>query len=319
MKNVCPSNDLKASFLVGPTATGKTVVAQWIAENYFFDILSADAMMVYRDMDIGTAKPDKTFRKKVHYWGLDMVAPQDYFSAGMYRAHALAAIRQAVSCGRRVIVTGGTGLYLKSLTHGLARLPEKNAAVRRKADELMKREGIGALQKWARTEAALLYENLADKTNPRRLVRIIETARCPGVGEGQSWRRIGKGPRVAGLLMPMQQIYDRIKLRVVAMYSGGLLNEVKRLLQEQFEAAPTAAKAIGYAEAIGFLRGKCSLPEAMEETTRRTRQLAKRQMTWFRHQTNVEWIMIDSAMTTEQVARLVMECWEKIGPTPIIE
>ncbi|MDO9541183.1 MAG: tRNA (adenosine(37)-N6)-dimethylallyltransferase MiaA [Kiritimatiellia bacterium] len=322
MENICPRPDLKAFFLVGPTATGKTSVSQQLAEHYSYDILSADAMMVYRDMDIGTAKPGQAFRAKVCYWGLDLVSARAHFSVGMYREHALAAIREATSAGRQIIVAGGTGLYIKSLTHGLSRLPAENMAVRIKAEKLMEQDGIGALREWAKAQFPAAYESVADKTNPRRLIRAIEIAGFSAEREKNTWLRIGKGPKIAGLLMPMAQLYERIQERVRTMYADGLLDEVERLLTQGFSAgggeiSPTAGKAIGYAEAIHFLRGNFTLDEAMELTAKRTRQLAKRQMTWFRNQANVEWLTIDSGMTPEQIARMVRNCWGKIGPTPI--
>jgi len=312
--------ELKAFFLVGPTATGKTSVSQWIAEHYAYDILSADAMMVYRGMDIGTAKPGKKFRASVRYFGLDLVSAQDQFSVGMYREHALVAIREANAAGRRMIVTGGTGLYVKSLTHGLSRLYVGNPDIRQEADELLQKGGLGALQEWAKAQAPEQYASIADKQNPRRLVRAVEMAQGSAGNKKALWRLLGKGPKVAGLMMPKNVLDERIKLRVKEMYSEGLLEETERLLQQGFsaEGAP-AGKAIGYAEAISILRGESTREEAMELTARRTRQLAKRQMTWFRNQANVEWLMIDSGMTTEQVAQMVLDCWKKIGPTPIAE
>lgn len=329
MEKVVPCQELKAFFLVGPTATGKTSVSQWLAEHYSFDILSADAMMVYRDMDIGTAKPGKTFRSKVRYWGLDLVSAQAHFSVGMYREHALSAIREAISAGRRIIVTGGTGLYIKSLTHGLSRLSAGNPDIRGKAGELLlQKSGLSALQEWVQTQAPELYESIADKQNPRRLVRALETAHYSAGNKNDLWRLLGKGPKIAGLMMPKNLLYERIKLRVKEMYSEGLLDEAKWLLRQGFsagggpacggETSPTAGKAIGYAEAIGFLRGNLTFDEAMELTARRTRQLAKRQMTWFRNQANVEWLTIDSGMTTEQIAQMVLDCWRKTGPTAIV-
>jgi len=314
--------ELKAFFLVGPTATGKTAVSQWIAERHSGDILSADAMMVYRGMNIGTAKPDMALRNKVRYWGLDLVAPSDTFSVGQYHRHALSAVREALMSGRRIIVAGGTGLYVKSLTHGLSRLAAGNPDIRKKADELLQRSGIGALQEWVKSQAPKQYESMADKNNPRRLVRVMETAHCSAREKNNLWRPLGKGPVIAGLMMPRNLLYERIKERVKEMYSAGLLEEVERLLKQGFsasggETAPTAGKAIGYAEATLVLRGKIIIDDAMEITIKRTCQLAKRQMTWFRNQANVDWVEIDSGMTTEQIARMVLACWKKIGPTPI--
>lgn len=307
---------LKASFLLGPTASGKTDVCQWIAERQEYDILSADAMMVYRHMDIGTAKPGSEYRSKARYYGLDLVAPNEHFSVGMYLKLVLPLLRQSVSQGRRVIVTGGSGLYIKALTHGLNQLPAMNAELRRKADEIVRNAGVEALREWARKTDPVAYESVNDKSNPRRLVRALEIA-AAGRGGLNMWAGRAQGPAVAGLLMPMRQIHERIARRVKAMYAGGLIEEVVRLLKDKFESAPTAGGAIGYTEAVAFLRGTISLEEAMELTIIRTRQLAKRQMTWFRRQANVEWIAVDQGMTTEQIARKVLDCWKKLGPTPI--
>lgn len=313
---------LNAFFLIGPTAAGKTAVSQWIAERHSCDILSADAMMVYRGMDVGTAKPDRALRNKVRYWGLDLAAPSDTFSVGQYHLYALNAVRENLLAGRRIIVTGGTGLYIKCLTHGLSRLSAGNPDIRKKADELLQKSGLGALQEWVKTQAPAQYASLADKQNPRRLVRAIETAHCSAGNKNDLWRPLGKGPAIAGLMMPKNLLDERIKARVKEMYSAGLIEEVERLLQQGISAgggelSPTAGKAIGYAEAVLVLHGKSTIDEAMEVTVKRTCQLAKRQMTWFRHQANVDWVAVDSGLSTEQIGRMVMERWERVGPTPI--
>jgi tRNA dimethylallyltransferase len=310
--------DLKAFFLVGPTAVGKTAVAQWLAEKYRFDILSADAMLVYRGMDIGTAKPDQMDRASVHYWGLDLVSPWESFSAGKYRVYALNAIREIHAAGRQLIVTGGTGLYIKILTHGLSDLPSSNDEIRRQAEEIFKEGGIKALQDWVRRSAPQLYEQIADKENPRRLIRAVEKSLSKTTEYKNAWLHIGKGPLITGLVMPMKHLHERIAVRVNEMYAHGLIEEADRLVkQDDIEHSPTAGKAIGYEEAISYLQGKLSLANAMALTISRTRQLAKRQMTWFRHQANVEWIHIDSDMSTAEVAKKVMEQWKRIPPVLI--
>jgi len=308
---------LKAFFLAGPTATGKTAVCQLIAETDHFDILSADAMLVYRGMNIGTAKPDDVFRSRVRYWGLDLVDAHETFSVGMYRDYALSVFRETAAAGRRLIVTGGTGLYIKSLTHGLRARPAADEKIRTEADEIMRRDGVEALQRWTERKAPELYEALADKKNPRRLVRAVEAAQNTVAGPQAGWRELGPGPKILGLAMPMGQLHERIRLRVEAMYAGGLLGEAERLLKAGIETSSTAGKAIGYAEAIGVLRGALTPEDAVAKTAARTRQLAKRQMTWFRNQANVEWLAIDSATPIEAIAGDVLKYWKKNGPTPI--
>ena len=311
------NHELKAFFLAGPTATGKTDVSQHLAEKHSCDILSADAMMVYRGMNIGTAKPSPEFRDRVRYWGLDLAAPADTFSVGQYRLHALDAIRECSSAGRNMIVVGGTGLYIKSLTHGLGRLPASDPSVRNMAEELLQDKGLGALQEWVRKQAPEQYESIVDKNNPRRLVRLIETLHGSVGGENKSWCFMGKGPKIAGLTMPRPVLNERIRLRVQEMYSEGLLDEAETLLREGVEKSPTAAKAVGYTEAFSVLRKKITVEEAIELTSKRTRQFAKRQMTWFRNQADVDWIMVDPGMTTEQTAQKVLGCWERNGPASL--
>jgi len=312
-----PMSDRQAWFLVGPTASGKSAVAQYLAEQWSGDILSADAMLVYIGMDIGTAKPTAAERARVRYYGLDLVEPREPFSAGAYRLAALQAVRDTRARSRPLIVVGGTGLYIKTLIDGLAPSSPRDSAIREEAERRLAAEGIGALQAWLRQVAPARYLSLADAKNPRRLIRALETALSGEASAAGNWRAAQNSPRILGLKWSLPQLYDRIQSRVQAMFAGGLLTEVERLLQAGFEQAPTASHAIGYAEAIAYLRAQCSLAEAMAATAVRTRQLAKRQMTWFRHQCNVEWLAVNAAMTTAEIAGAVRAYWQKHGPTPV--
>ena len=310
---------LDAFFLVGPTATGKTDVCQLIAEKRGYEIVSADAMMVYRRMDIGTAKPDAESRSRVAYHCLDLAEPGDFFSAGMFREHALSALRAARAAGRRTIVAGGTGLYVKALTHGLDPAPAADTDLRAQADRILEAGGLEALRDWARKRAPAQFDSLADARNPRRLVRAVEMAGKSGQSSAPAgWKPLGKGPKIAGLAMAPPELERRIRRRVEEMYARGLLSEVEGLLARGFEQAPTASKAIGYAEAIALIRGRLTREEAIEQTVLRTRRLAKRQMTWFRNQADVEWLRVEEGMSAGQAARMVEDCWGKIGPTRII-
>ncbi len=312
-----PHHKQQAFFLVGPTAVGKTAVAHWIAENHACDILSADSMLVYRGMDIGTAKPSATERARCRYRGLDLVSPHEPFSAGDYRAAALAAIRATDAAGRRLIVTGGTGLYIKSLTDGLADRPPRNEAIRRQAASLLAEQGIRALQEWlARLDSGRL-QALADPQNPRRLTRAIELASAGKSTPDKTWEKLPDSPRIPGLLRHLDALYVLIEQRVERMYADGLLEEVRGLVAQGLALAPTACQAIGYAEAIKVLDGRLTRAQAITATVIRTRHLAKRQLTWFRHQANVDWLEIDAKLPVPDCARRVMEYWQTHGPTPI--
>ena len=320
-------------FLVGPTAVGKSAVAESIAQDLGYDILSADSMLVYKGMDIGTAKPSKDSRAHVRYFGIDIESPDKPFSAGEYYRYACDVLSGAIDRNREVIIAGGTGLYIKSLTHGLTATPPRIAERRSYWSNVFREGGLKALQDALREISPEFLESLQDKMNHRRLIRALEMAedgiaktpdtwKSAGKGTGSSHEAFGVGNRksgkIIGLMMPADMLALRIKDRVEKMFSCGFEDEVRNLLKQYGNLSETARQAIGYAEVIDFIRGKCSLRVAMDKTVIRTRQLAKKQGTWFRHQADVEWIHVDPAMKTEDISRLVLDCWRKYGPTNVI-
>jgi len=163
-------------FLAGPTASGKTAVAQWLAEHGGHDILSADSMLIYRGMDIGTAKPTSAERADVRYYGIDLVAPHEIFNAWHYRRHALAALADMQRRGRGTIVVGGTGLYIKLLTHGFSDVPGPDPEVRSHWEHILAAEGVAPLQEALREQSPALFASIDDSQNGRRLVRFLEWA-----------------------------------------------------------------------------------------------------------------------------------------------
>lgn len=306
----------RAFFLVGPTAAGKTAVAQWLAEQRQAEILSADSMLVYRGMDIGTAKPAPAERGDVRYWGIDQVAPSEPFNVALFLAEARRCFEAAAASGHPVIVVGGTGLYVKALLEGLDDLPDIPRARREYWQAYLEREGVqGLCAALGRLNPRWLAS--VDGSNARRLVRALELVEA-GVGEPpRSWRREASRPRVTGLALERALLKARIAERVEAMYAGGLLQEVERLLAQGWDAASTAAQAIGYAEAIACLKGELTPAAARELTASRTRQLAKRQMTWFRHQAHVAWVDVRPGLSVAEIASRVAAEWDATGPQPV--
>jgi tRNA dimethylallyltransferase len=303
-----------AYILVGPTASGKSSIAQFLAEQTGAPVVSADSMNIYRGMNIGTAKPSPAERGNVPTFGIDLADPTETFSVGDW----LQAVRPAFFQGLNEkgadsacpIVAGGTGLYVKCLLAGLDDLPAADEALRARAEKMT----LAELQAEAKKAAPAAYEALADKENPRRLIRLLEQSCRPGLrgrispGTRRSWDK--ELPTVVGLHVERDVLHQRIVERVEKMYSAGLIEEARGLAG--LDLSSTAQHAIGYAEAFAVLRGEMSEAKAKEKTIIRTRQLAKRQMTWFRHQLQVEWINTADFPSLGKLAEQISRVWEKV-------
>lgn len=306
-----------AWFLAGATATGKTAVAQRLAEQLGCAILSSDAMLVYRGMDIGTAKPNAAERGAVPYYGIDLVSPAEPFSTGLWLGDARRALRAAenkASADPNLIVAGGTGLYIKALTDGFDG-DAADPATRARWQALFADGGVDALRAALAERAPDALSALQDPSNPRRLMRALEHLDVRGALPDR-WR--SRPPAsVAVLRLPREALHARIERRVAEMFRLGLVEEVRRLRQTYPLWSPTASQAIGYAETGALLDGTLTLREAAERIVIRTRQLAKRQETWFRHQTQAVWIDIEERDPPERTAQRVLEIWRQHGPTPV--
>jgi tRNA dimethylallyltransferase len=293
------SDNPQAYILVGPTASGKSSVAQRLAEQAAVSVVSADSMNIYRGMDIGTAKPSVAERGSVDYFGIDLADPTQPFSVGDWLAAVKPVFFQPSETAP--IVAGGTGLYVKCLLAGLDPMPAADEALRARAEKMT----LSELQAEAKIAAPEAYAALADPENPRRLVRLIEHG-------GLSPKPAKALPTVIGLHVEREVLLKRIAVRVDQMYAEGLIEEARNLIG--LELSVTAQKAIGYAEAFAVIRGEMTEAQAKERTVVRTRQLAKRQMTWFRTQLNVEWIDTAKFQGLEELAAEVSRVWK---PVPV--
>ena len=305
-----------ALFLVGCTASGKTAVANAIARETGALVLSADSMLVYRGMDVGTAKPTAAELSGVELRGVDLADPDEPFSAGRWLEAARAAFAEAAAAGRSVIVAGGTGLYVSALLRGLD-TREADPVRRAELEAELKRDGVDAML--ARIEAAKPGATAAvDAKNPRRVLRLAEIVLDRSHAEFAEDESHAEGAEgLVGLEFPTERLNERIERRARSMFEGGLLDEVRRLCERfpGFEKS-TAGAGIGYAEALAALRGEIAVEEAIERTAARTRRLAKKQRTWWRHQARVEWVRgpADEA-DVARAARDVREAWRKHGET----
>ncbi len=314
-----------AFILAGATATGKTAVAQILAEQMGCGILSADAMLVYSGMDIGTAKPTLAERGNVPYAGIDLVTPSEPFSTGRWIEAAANTLKNTSTADRQVlpahnqsslIVVGGTGLYIKALTNGM-HSAIVHPDIREKWQIVFEREGLGGLQTALQQRAPEALQSLVDTSNPRRLLRALEHLDTDGSLPDQWKNNNASTASIVVLSLPREQLHRRIARRIDQMFRAGLIEEVRNLRKNYPAWSVTATKAIGYEEVTAVLDNTLTQEAAREKMIIRTRQLAKRQETWLRHQTQAQWLTATEDDTPYAIAERVFNLWRHHGPTTI--
>lgn len=295
--------------LVGPTAVGKTLVAEKVAAAKGGEIVSADSMQVYRGMDVGTAKPAPADRL-VPYHCVDLVDPGEAFSAALYQQFARTAITEISARGRLPVLAGGTGLYVRAaiddwqFAHG----EQVDNPVRARLDAYAEEFGAQALYELLEetdpVSAALIHPN-----NVRRVVRALELA---DQGMSYAGQNAGFSARVSiydtsmfGLTMERDALYRRIDERVDAMIAQGLVGEVESLLQRGFRDALTAAQAIGYKELVPVIENGTGMDDAVAAIKQATRRYAKRQLTWFGADPRISWLDVTELTPDEAVAEIL--------------
>lgn len=293
-------------FLAGTTAVGKSELALLLAERLGGEIISVDSMQVYRGLDIGTAKPSAADCARVPHHLLDVVELTEPFDAAKFVALAQAAIRQIQERGRIPILCGGTGLYFKALLDGLGEAPPADPVLRA---ELEAAPLADLLRELAERDPSTFGR--IDRRNPRRVIRALEVIRLTGKpfsGQRADWPSAESShptphaPRFFALARSTEDLRRRIDIRVDQMFAKGLIAETRVLIQLGLEQNRTAMQAIGYHQVVEHLRGERPLAETIALVKTRTRQFAKRQMTWLRRQLPVTWIEVGAAEGAEHVA-----------------
>ena len=293
-------------YLTGPTASGKTGVAMELAERLNAEIISLDSMAVYREMDIGTAKPSDDQRNAVPHHLLDVVSPDEDFSLSQYLDLAHQCIEDIRSRDREVLFVGGTPLYLKSMLRGLFHGPPADWEFRNAIEEELKTVGTEALHQRLQQVDPLL----ADKLHPndkRRIIRALEVYRVTGEPLSHLQREFEEGRtaeqcRVFALQWPRDVLHHRMEARVDDMFERGLLEEINQLLQRYGDLSRTATQAVGYREGLAHLRGETELATCIELVKARTRQFGRRQETWFRSLTECRFVEMRDERTPGDLA-----------------
>ena len=280
--------------LLGPTAVGKTEIAIQLAQRLDAEIVSIDSRQIYRQMDIGTAKPTPEEQRAARHHLIDCVDISEAFSVADYQSLVDVAITDIQNRDKQVLLVGGAGLYFRAIVDGLFEGPGADPSLRKRLEEEAAQFGVDALHKRLQT----CDPESAERIHPNNLVRVIralevyELTGTPMSELQQQWHpEKQRYPFIAfGLTMPRALLYRRIEQRVDVMLANGLIAEVESLLAAGHARDSVALQSFGYRELIAYLDGDCTYLEAISQLKQNTRRFAKRQLTWFRKDTRIEWL-----------------------------
>ena len=308
--------------LVGPTASGKTAVSLPLAERTGAEIISADSRQIYRHMDIGTAKPTAAERARVPHHFIDILDPDQYYSAGEFGVRGREEIERILSRGRVALVVGGSGLYVRSLIDGFFDGPPADPEVRSTIEQRFAVGGVKMLLGELR-RVDPVFAARVDPTKPRRMIRALEVFHMTGVPISQLHARlkveIPFRARIFGLAWPKPELHKRIGQRCTLMLEGGLLDEVEDLVRRGYGPGLNALNTVGYAEAFAFRAGEITRDEMVELFCRNTRRYAKRQMTWFRRDERIEWVEMGEGRDVQVVVEeIVKRCYPNSGVNSLL-
>ena len=292
--------------LAGPTASGKTALAVALAQALNGEVVSCDSMQVYKLMDIGTAKPTLDEMGGVPHHMIDVADPREDYSVSRYCKDAAPVVEDIVSRGKTAIIAGGTGLYMDSLIRGNDFAPFPSTGVRERLERQADAEGLEAMRSWLRSIDPEAEGRIQDR---KRLLRALEVYLETGETITEHNRRTqALPPRFTPLWLGLdfenrQSLYHRIDQRVTHMLEAGLLQEIRNLLQSGVPDTATAMQAIGYKEFVSALNGHGTVEAAADSVRQSSRRYAKRQLTWFRRNPAVHWLIREDETSGEEIFR----------------
>ena len=302
-----PHSGAPVVFLMGPTGAGKTRAALKLARRLEAEIISVDSALVYRGLNVGSAKPTPFERAAVKHHLIDICDPSERYSAARFRDDAVAAVSALQASGRVALLVGGTGLYFRAFEHGLAQMPNADAEVRAQLAAELERDGATVLhQRLARVDAAAAAR--IHPNDPQRVSRALEVYRVTGKSMTQLWAdatlRPFPGPVLKLIIAPANRavFHQRLAARFDDMLERGLLNEVRALrARRDLSLDLPALRAVGYREVWRYLDDELDHEQMRERAVIATRQLAKRQMTWLRKESCGSWFDSETAALDEQL------------------
>lgn len=305
--------------IVGPTATGKTAIGVEVARKLGGEIISMDSRQVYRGMDIGTAKPSLAERGGIEHHGLDLVDPDERFNAGRFADYARRTIADIEGRGRIPVLVGGTGFFLRALTHPIFREPPLEPARRHELEAFLGSRDDDELRRWLRALDPATAERLAHWGGRQRLLRALELPLLTGRPLSW-WQRNSPSeheplrPEVFVLDLPPAEGDERIDGRIDGMVRNGLVAEVASLMQRGYDESAPGMKATGYIEMVPHLRGECELEAALALVRRNTRGYARRQRTWFRRQLPPGATWLDARLPVAELAGIIASKVSEVSP-----
>ncbi len=297
--------------IAGPTASGKTALAVELAKEFNGEVVSCDSMYVYRRMNIGTAKPTEEEMQGIVHHMIDVAEPDVDFSVSKYCDMAAPIVDDIVARGKTAIIAGGTGLYMDSLIKGNDFADFPATGYRQQLEHRLEAEGVAPLL--AQLELVDPEAAAKSQSNPRRIIRALEVYYETGMTITEHNRRTRElPPRYEPLWIGLDftersELYRRINLRVDIMLEAGLINEIKDLLNSGIPPKCTAMQAIGYKEFVAALNGECSIEEASDQVRMFSRRYAKRQLTWFRRNPNIHWLIRETGQSSEEILNLARQ------------
>lgn len=302
-------NKKKVVVICGPTASGKTALSIELAKKIGGEVVSCDSMQIYKDMDIGTAKPTIEEMQGIKHYMIDILSPDERYSVADYKVQAKKAIREIIEKGKTPIVVGGTGLYVDSLIYEIEypniQFDEKYRA---KLEKQVEEKGLEELYKKAEEIDPEAIQKIS-KNDKKRILRILEIYHATGKNKTEQEKKSReKEPEfdylVYGLNMPREKLYKKIDLRVDVMIKQGLIEEVKKVYKK-YRKFPTAMQGLGYKEVVEYLNNNLTKEEMIDKIKQETRRYAKRQMTWFRK--NKQTIWLDTENTIQNNIQIILE------------
>lgn len=299
----------KVIVICGPTASGKTALSIDLAKKINGEIVSADSMQIYKDMDIGTAKPTKQEMGEIKHYLLDFVSPEDRYSVAQYKQDAKKAIKEIINKGKTPIIVGGTGLYVDSLIYEIEYNDIKlDEEYRKKLEKIAEEQGLEELYKKA-VEIDPEAMKKISQNDKKRIMRVLEIYHSTGKTKTEQEKESRKNPveydyRVFAINWDREILYQRINKRVDIMVDQGLIEEVKEILNK-YDKFPTAMQGLGYKEVVDYLNGIYTKEEMIEKIKLETRRYAKRQLTWFRK--NKQTIWLDGTNDIQNNINIILE------------